>query len=346
MKKHTDKTIEKQLRSIKVSYPENLKQDLFDSILQDIGDVTFAEKKRRPLMRQLFGQIIYQYFYMGNKKVFLTSILVLAIVSLSMGGVVKAADSANPGDPIYFADRLGESIDRTFTLNQYSKSELEMDLIDERMSELEFVLSTETDLTEEEIQAILDDIDAQLLRVQERLQNSGELENGELEQLMNRYREQIETNLRLLLKLRAENQRQVGLNDDLEDLSFKFQERAREEGIEIEVEYEEEDGNFKYKVKVKSEDDQMDDSQDPTEIEDESEDDRGRNGAENGEIERENEYEQNNPNQNSNGEDQRGEDEGEDQPDENEDDNEDRQNEVEGEGEDDHGENGNSNGNS
>jgi hypothetical protein len=134
------------------------------------------------------------------KKVF-TVILALLVV-LGGGGYLLAeqADAAEPGDTLYSVDLLAESVQRLITLDELKKAELETDILEERMTELESVSETDMDLTD-----VLSAVSAQQDRVREHLgnleSNPEKYQDGELEQVRNRYQEKIEQHIQVMEKV-------------------------------------------------------------------------------------------------------------------------------------------------
>lgn len=116
--------------------------------------------------------------------------IVFVVLALGAGGIY-ASDGAKPGDPTFVLDKAGESIMRYFKKGD-DLVEFEMDVLDERLSELE-------ELEEENIEEVddaLDEVYEQQKRVREREEviNEDNEDIGEevREQIQERHEEQLE----------------------------------------------------------------------------------------------------------------------------------------------------------
>ena len=130
------------------------------------------------------------------------SVLLVLVVTLGGGGLIlaKQANAAMPGDALYSVDLLAEEIQRTLTLDDIKRVELEGSILEERVSELESLSETTDDLED-----ILGAVSEQQQRVREHL---GALEgdpNREateaLEQFRNRYEQQLEKHIEVMEKV-------------------------------------------------------------------------------------------------------------------------------------------------
>jgi septal ring factor EnvC (AmiA/AmiB activator) len=131
----------------------------------------------------------------------LTIVLALLVI-VGGGGVLLAqqADASEPGDTLYSVDLLAEDVQRIITFDDVKKAELEEDILGERVSELESVVEKDGDVEE-----ILTAIEAQQEKVQKQIgkleENPEKLQDGELEQIQNRYQQQLEQHIQVVEKV-------------------------------------------------------------------------------------------------------------------------------------------------
>jgi TolA-binding protein len=131
----------------------------------------------------------------------LTVVLALLVV-VGGGGILLAqeADAAEPGDTLYSVDLLAENVQRVITFDDVKKTELEEDILEERVLELESV--SEKDGA---VEGILTAIEAQQERVQKQIGklegNPEKLQDGQLEQIQNRYQQQLEQHIQVMEKV-------------------------------------------------------------------------------------------------------------------------------------------------
>jgi uncharacterized protein YjbJ (UPF0337 family) len=126
--------------------------------------------------------------------------IILALLIIVGGGgylLAQSADAAEPGDPLYSVDLLAEDVQRIVTLDDLKKTELEEDILAERVSELESVSEKDG-----EVEEILTAIEAQQDRVKKQIGklegNPEKYQDGELEQIQNRYKEQLEQHIQVM----------------------------------------------------------------------------------------------------------------------------------------------------
>lgn len=155
------------------------------------------------------------------KKVFIAILLI--VVVLGGGGYILAekADAAEPGDSLYQVDLFVEDIERLLTFDELKKAKLETKILDERISELESLVESNSDLTE-----IVTAVSAQQDRVREHLgtveNNPEKYQDGQLEQSRNRYQEQLEQHIEVMEKVQNKGedstlQIKQQLQEDLEN---------------------------------------------------------------------------------------------------------------------------------
>jgi hypothetical protein len=134
-------------------------------------------------------------------KKFLTILLALLVI-VGGGGylLAQSADAAEPGDTLYSVDLLAEDVQRIVTFDDLKKTQLEEDILAERVSEFESV--SEKDGA---VEGILTAIEAQQDRVRKQIGklegNPEKYQDGELEQIQNRYQEQLEQHIKVMEKV-------------------------------------------------------------------------------------------------------------------------------------------------
>jgi uncharacterized protein YjbJ (UPF0337 family) len=129
--------------------------------------------------------------------------IILAVLVIVGGGgylLAQSADAAEPGDTLYSVDLLAEDVQRIVTFDDLKKAELEEDILAERVSEFESV--SEKDGA---VEGILTAIEAQQDRVKKQIGklegNPEKYQDGELEQIQNRYQEQLEQHIKVMEKV-------------------------------------------------------------------------------------------------------------------------------------------------
>ena len=141
------------------------------------------------------------------KKALTVGLIVLLV--LVGGGVLiaKPADAATPADPLYTVDLLAESIQRLITLDPVAKAELEQMILDERAEELTAISEDETLATDENLTKAIDALDSQNTRVKTRisdLEGQEGLQDGALEQVQNRYENQVQEQKAYMNQIQSE----------------------------------------------------------------------------------------------------------------------------------------------
>lgn len=138
------------------------------------------------------------------KKVIL---VILLLVMIGSGAVLLAqqADAAEPGDPLYSVDVLAERVQRAITFDEVKLAEFEGEVLGERIAEYQSLALKSVDVEE-----ILDEIEAQQTRVREHI---GTMENNPenyseqaLQQVQNRYEEQLEQHIEIMEKVQNQGQ--------------------------------------------------------------------------------------------------------------------------------------------
>lgn len=99
--------------------------------------------------------------------------IVTSIVAiLGLGGTAVVADSAVPGDTLYSVDTFVENVQRALISNAVKESEFELDVLGERIQELEKLSNSGE---ENQIQNALKALEEQQLRIQERVRVMNQL---------------------------------------------------------------------------------------------------------------------------------------------------------------------------
>lgn len=130
-------------------------------------------------------------------------IIIVTLVVLGTVGVAGAyaSDSAVPGDALYSLDLYSEGVVRNFISDEVALSEYEMEILDERVAELEEMEEVETVTGQESefLEDALDNITAQEDRVRQRIDqvegvyNGGEVGEAVMEQVQNMWQEKVES---------------------------------------------------------------------------------------------------------------------------------------------------------
>ena len=134
----------------------------------------------------------------------LISIIVSVIVLLGLGGwyLVTEADASEPGDFLYPVDLATESIERLVTFDDIASSEFELDILDERVEELEVLIDKDT-LDEELILGATEKVGDQRARVQVQIEKGEGNASEAMEQVQNRYKVQVEEHMKVMEKVQT-----------------------------------------------------------------------------------------------------------------------------------------------
>ncbi|MEA2088276.1 MAG: DUF5667 domain-containing protein [Patescibacteria group bacterium] len=98
--------------------------------------------------------------------------MILALLLVSGGGILKVkADSSLPGDLLYALKRSGEKAQMVLVFNKDKKSELQLALVDERVKELNIILSKD-DIRDNEMKQAFDNFHKDFTPVRENLADS------------------------------------------------------------------------------------------------------------------------------------------------------------------------------
>lgn len=175
-----------------------------------------------PKLRNSFSNI-FNLLRLSNMSPKLKAIISVITVVATLGagtGTIYASDSANPGDFLYGLDKTVESVQRTFTSDPVKKAELELAIMDERVLELEKLSEGDNSGA---VSESISEVEAQQLRLQERLQEMNQLrvEN----KLQTQEQQQVMEKLQAKIQVHEETMNQVqtklksnGDNSNSEDL--------------------------------------------------------------------------------------------------------------------------------
>ncbi len=133
-------------------------------------------------------------------KMLVASVIGVTLLILVGTGVAYASDGSRPGDILYPIDKASESIQRALITDATNKTEFELDVMDERVKELN-ELSTESD--DESIKEAISEVDDQQVRLQTRLQ--------EMTQLREENKIQTQEQLKVMEKLQTKVQEHEGI---------------------------------------------------------------------------------------------------------------------------------------
>lgn len=275
------KQIESKLKSMRYTPSEEWKEKALE-VVHNYADnnVTISETARTPNV--MISKFNINTLFM-QKKIFLLSLTAFLVVGLSFAGLVSASDSAVPGDTLYAFDRLGEAVRRRTIANPASKSTFEMDILEERMAELEIVLE-EDSLTEDEVTDMVNNLNEQMNKVDYSFEfelNDSDLSADEVEELKARYRSQIDA---FMLKLQGMEEGFTGQfqqgERNFEEIVNQFKNAAKNYGVDVKVKYKFESGRNdedELEIEVEYEDEFGDDrngGSDDSEQEQESEENK------------------------------------------------------------------------
>lgn len=240
----------KQLNRIKPKPSESWQ----NTVLSRFDTFVTPEPKFRNSFLNIFN--LLRLSNMSPKfKAIISVITVVATLGASTG-TIYASDSANPGDFLYGLDKTVESVQRTFTSDPVKKAELELAIMDERVLELEKLSEGDSSKA---ISESISEVEAQQLRLQERLQEmdqlrtENKLQTQEQQQVMEKLQAKIqvheETMNQVQTKLKANGDKSN--SEDLQQVQNKYSEQTQnqiknfeeETGVQIQETEEEQEQN-------------------------------------------------------------------------------------------------------
>lgn len=163
----------------------------------------------------------------------------VAMLFLVVAGTatVMAADSAAPGDILYPVDLLAEDVQRVLTMGKENKTEFEMQVLDERKTELE---EMGIDGGVEGISTAIEKIQAQEERVQTRVREvaeNAEADEGVKERIMTRSQEQVQEHTQTLEQVKEQLQEKSmdKQAEEIEQVQEQYKQRGGSGGSELDL---------------------------------------------------------------------------------------------------------------
>lgn len=131
------------------------------------------ESENSPYKANRWAEFLYYFkFSTGFFNNFMAKPIgtfILALLLVLGGGILKVkADSSLPGDLLYALKRGGEKARMVFVFNKNEKSDLQLALVDERVKELNMILSKD-DIRDKEIKQAFDNFHKDFIPVKENL---------------------------------------------------------------------------------------------------------------------------------------------------------------------------------
>lgn len=228
----TEEKLIKTLNKLDAKPSNEWANRVVQKIQSDIFNVT-KEPQQRNTFSSLFNFL--SFFYMSPKyKLFLTLGIVFVLLVTS-GGVAYASDDAVPGDLLYPVDKAVESINRVIISDPIAKAEFEVQVLDERVSELE---NLSEDVESESVGDANEEVEAQKNRVRERLEVLAELSvqnklnTQEQQQLMQEVQNKLQVHEESMnqIKTNLENKGDVDNSQKLTEIKNQY---SQEIGGEI-----------------------------------------------------------------------------------------------------------------
>lgn len=149
------------------------------------------------------------------------SVLLILVIVLGGGGYLLAteADASVPGETLYTVDLMAEDIQRVFTFNKVKIAELEQDILDERAEELEALVEQES--AEDVLGEAIDELDAQRVRAEERIQvlmdEDANYDEATLARIQTRLETQLQTHLQNMERVREQFQEKTFENEQAQE---------------------------------------------------------------------------------------------------------------------------------
>ncbi|MCA9380518.1 hypothetical protein KC675_05050 [Candidatus Dojkabacteria bacterium] len=222
----TEEKLIKTLNKLDTKPSNEWANRVVQKIQSDIFNVT-KEPQQRNTFSSLFNFL--SFFYMSPKyKLFLTLGIVFVLLVTS-GGVAYASDDALPGDLLYPVDKAVESINRVIISDPIAKAEFEVQVLDERVSELE---NLSEDVESESVGDANEEVEAQKNRVRERLEVLAELSvqnklnTQEQQQLMQEVQNKLQVHEESMnqIKTNLENKGDVDNSQKLTEIKNQYSE--------------------------------------------------------------------------------------------------------------------------
>lgn len=188
--------------------------------LTTIASVTESQETRNS------NSVVFNFLRFNKMNSKFKLLLVIGTIVGTMGlttGVAYASDEAVPGDVLYPVDKAVESVKRVLTRNTVRAAELEMDIMGERVREMNEVANrlNEDKTSTKAMTKAIGEVDAQRERVQskmgelEQLRKNGEIDDETHYQVMNQLNQQLGENEASMTQ--TQTQLKKG-NSDLEEM--------------------------------------------------------------------------------------------------------------------------------
>lgn len=180
-----------KIRDMKFQPSQNWSSKTHEYIKQLDNGVTIGDDNRNRLSSvSKFNKL----FQMSPKVKLITTILTIVATLSAGGGAVYASDASNPGDFLYPLDKTVEDVQRIFVANPVQLAELEVAIMDERVSELESLVEKDNP---ELITLATQEIEAQQLKLENtyREMNQLRLENKVSSEEQLKAMEKLQTSL-------------------------------------------------------------------------------------------------------------------------------------------------------
>lgn len=132
--------------------------------------------------------------------------IVLAIIlCLGLGGwyLVGEANASGPGNFLYPIDLAAESVERLVTFDEVALAELEVEILEERVEELE--LLADADVVDEAlVLGATEKVDEQRSRAQLKIDSGDGEMTGAMEEVQNRYTVKAEEHIQVMEKVQTQ----------------------------------------------------------------------------------------------------------------------------------------------
>jgi hypothetical protein len=219
-----EKQLIEQLHSIKVKPDKNWEDRTLRLLEINVKTQHSANRKLRSY-----------YFNLAYKNI-MGGIITLIIAVLLAGGTAVASDAARPGDLFYPVDTFMEQVQRSFTSDPQALADLEINIMQERVREME-QLKTENNMGG--LETALAEMNTQAERIQERvealnqLREENKIQTQDQQQIMQKLQDQLQQHLEVMNQLQTQLQEQNGedsqkAQQQLQQVQTSFQQGLQE----------------------------------------------------------------------------------------------------------------------
>lgn len=134
-------------------------------------------------------------------------IILSVVILIGLGGwyLVKEADASEPGDLLYPVDIAAEAVERLVTFDDVALAEFEQEVLEERVEELDALVTKET-VDEELILGATEKVSSQRSKVQEHIESGEATQEGSMEQVQNRYEVKAEEHIQVMEKVQNKSE--------------------------------------------------------------------------------------------------------------------------------------------